>query len=415
MHTLVISITGLAMVAADPPLDCSLGDYGEGIGWDLDISGVAQCLTTDITVDDWLSCLSDQPVSVDCINGLSANIADNLSVCDTPCESINSTDCRICNGVVAIQQIVVLEPEAPYAMCASAYDRDSIMAVDWTVVAQAGDIYDLFGIANVSEICTLCIDYWTNSVMSDAKCGPACTDSESVDCLNCLNVWWVSSLAFCAVTTWDASCEDSDFVSLTAMDPSIVKGCIETVENDDGLFHCLTNGTSTNLTKDCAATLVGEFDYYDFVGCGVHCTIATSIECANCKGANMFYQTLAYDSVLNGSCGTTEDRNLISEVDPEPVYACGETTPYAGATCIGSAANVSTGCMHCLASRTHHVRVQCSPHCSDATSDDCLECVNIGLLGVAAFCNAHLSGSVGMSGLFFLIGLAVAISMTLLA
>ena len=107
MHTLVISITGLAMVAADPPLDCSLGDYGEGIGWDLDISGVAQCLTTDITVDDWLSCLSDQPVSVDCINGLSANIADNLSVCDTPCESINSTDCRICNGVVAIQQIVL--------------------------------------------------------------------------------------------------------------------------------------------------------------------------------------------------------------------------------------------------------------------------------------------------------------------
>ena len=409
-----ISLSGgiVAMVAAVPAPNCTIDDY-------LDLSDaptadVANCITVD-HVDDWGECLTDRYIQPSCLDDLSEHIANAIPACTTPCENISSPACRICSGVIVIQQIVDLMPDAPYAMCGSDYDRGAIMNSSWTDVANAGNISSLyFGVSNLSETCTYCLSWWNEDALSERSCGPACTDPESLGCYNCLNVWWASPLGWCGVQTNNAGCEDADFNKLDAMNPANVKTCMESVVNGDGLVPCLIEAGSVNLTEDCATTLKGQFDYYDFVGCGVHCAIATSLECANCKGANMFYQTLAYDSILNGSCGTNEDRNLISEVDPEPVYTCGETTPYAGATCIGSAANVSTGCMHCLASRSHHVRVQCSPHCSDATSDDCLECVNIGLLGVAAFCNAHLSGSVGMSGLS-LIGLAVFIQIMFLA
>ena len=400
------------MVVADP--NCTYDDYYY-LG-DLPIADVSDCLTTG-SVDNWGVCISDHNINEVCTVDLAEHIVDEISTCATPCQNTSSAACRICSGVVVIQQIADLMPDLPYAMCGSDYDRETIVNTTWSDVVEAGNISSLyFGVNTMSDSCNYCLSWYTDNVQDEQFCGQPCTDdAESVACYNCLNVWWGSAMAWCGVLTNDEGCAEPDFVGLNKMNPASVKTCMESVVNGDGLVHCLTDGGSVNLTDACATTILEQSGYYDSENCGDQCTGETSIECANCKGANLFYQTFEYDSILNGSCGTEEDRLLIENVEFDFVYTCGATAPYVGAMCVGLTANVSTACMSCLTSRTQHARSQCASHCHDSSSVDCLECVNIGLMGVAAHCNAHYSGSVGITGLSLVSLLAVFVSVVMLA
>ena len=429
MRTFVISITGLGMVAAIPTQNCTLDDYQNEIGWDISIPSVAECLSATETADDWTTCFADQPVSESCADDLGTLIADADTVCNSPCESINSTDCRICQGVVAMQQIAVLVPDTPYGMCGSESDRNAIMDADWSTVAEGDSVFDLIAVANVSELCGLCMtawnatrpntNIWNQTALDSDYCGPVCTDDAgSADCLNCLNVWWVSSLAYCSVTTWTGTCKDSDYASLAEMNPSTVKVCLEeNAENEDALFHCLTDGTSVNLTQDCAAKLDGEFDYLIDEVCDT--TICTednlSADCINCHGAVMVQDIFENAPEATGACGGSDDRDAMANVDMVAVIACGSEQASTGATCLGFQAEVSEICQMCLEEGTERAMKQCEPHCApDAVGLDCMECVNYGLMSAAAYCNAH-SGVAGMMGSLSLVSFVAIISFVLSA
>ena len=405
MRASFIPLAGLALVAGDDAI-CQLPDLGLGF-YQLQIAHVAECLTTNVTVDDWASCLADQEqVSEVCADYFAERVADGASVCSTPCVTINSTACRICNGVVALQEISYLVPNTSYTPCGSDYDRESIMNASWSDVVEAGNITDLFfTVATLSDSCDYCLHDRMQRFITN--CGDACTDPQSADCLNCRNVYMVVILSSCSSWIWEGICEDSDFVSIEAMDPATVKDCIEGVENGDGLVHCLTDGgESVNLTEGCALTITGHFGYNQSYNCNESCIDDTTVECYNCKGSVIAQETFAFiDSAnVNGSCGSDADLTLISDVYndtlKEGLLTCNSGSgPYAGAMCIGLAAGVSNGCSRCLVSRTHHVRQQCARHCHHARSVDCLECVNIGMMAVAAHCNDHMSDSMGMTGL----------------
>ena len=391
-----ISIAGLAMVAGDDP-NCVWEDYGYGFS-ELAFYEVAECLSANSTADNWDSCLNDQPVSETCGVYWSGLVADAASVCSTPCASINSTDCRTCNGVVALQQIAELVPNTSYAMCGSDYDRAQMIDASWSDVAAAENMTEWFlSVANFSDTCNYCLAEDIAWILEGENCGGLCTDNTtSPDCLNCVTAYMVDNLAWCSVYTWGEGCELTEMESLEMMDPAAVKTCMEGVVKGDGLVHCLTDVNSVNISLNCATSIVGDIDYeiYDF--CDAHCTDNTSVECYNCKGSIMAQKTFGYESPdVNGSCGSEEDLNLLydaltsNDTIREEVFTCGASAPYLGAMCLGIVAQVSTECNSCLTARSLHARQQCSDHCSDATSVDCLECVNIGLMAAAAYCNVN--------------------------
>ena len=411
----IISLTGLAvtMVAGDLSSNCSYDDYAQ-LG-DIGVTDVADCLT-NVNVDNWALCLGDSSIGDACIQDLAEHIAENIPICGTPCLNTTSTACRICNGVVVIQQIANLMPNAPYGLCGSEYDRETIMNASWSDVVEAGNISDLLlTVSTLSDSCNYCLVWFSDNALSEGYCGDLCTDPGSPDCKNCLNVWWGAGIAYCGTNIQDGTCVDADFEALDTMNPAIVKTCMENAHDD--IVHCLTDGANVNLTEECAVTLTSQFEAYYFAECTDHCVDDTSVDCYNCRGSHMVQEAFAFDSDnVNGSCGNEADRNLINRVYMVDVVACDETAGhYAGATCIASVANVSSNCSICLTSRTHHARAQCSPHCHDSSSVDCLECVNIGLLSAAAHCNAGgVSGSAGMVG-FSLMSLAALLSIVLLA
>ena len=402
MRKLILVLTGFAAIVVDagPPPNCTDEEYY--FISQMNVSAMTDCIT-NVHVDNWTQCIITEQVSSDgCAEHIGESIqALNLATCGFACVPYPTTlNCRICMGVVAIQGIVQEAPDTPYGMCGNQYDHDVIMNADASAVVGTGHVSELFStVTTLSDSCNYCLPSGVESGLDEEHCGSACTDFASAECYNCLNLYWAAAFAFCTVDIADGSCSESDFVALDQMNIASVKGCMEHT-NGDGLVHCLTDGTSVNLNETCAVTLDGAFDYYAFYDCSDYCTVDTSIECANCKGAIMVYQTFAYDSVMvNGSCGTEEDRSLINDVNMTAVYECGLTTPYAGATCIASVANVSTPCDSCLTLRTQHAQSHCSAHCHDPSSSDCLECVNIGLVSAAAHCNAHMSAAAGMTGI----------------
>ena len=393
-----ISIAGLAMVAGDDP-NCVWEDYEYGFAG-LDVYEVSECVSANSTTDDWNSCLGDQSVSEICGVYWAGLVADAAaSACSTPCESINSTDCRTCNGVVALQQISGQVPNTPYAMCGDDYDRAQMIYASWSDVAAAENMTDWFlSVANFSDTCNYCLAGEIEWIFDNDYCADFCIDNTtSPECLNCVTVYMVESLAWCSVHTWDEGCEVEEMRSLESMDPGAVKTCIEGVEKGDGLVHCLTDVDSVDISLNCATSIVGDIDYGIFDFCDAHCTDNTSVECYNCKGSIIAHRTFAYDSEnVNGSCVSEDDRSLLNaalvdnDTIREAVFTCGESTPYVGAICLGTVAQVSAGCDACLTSRSLYASQQCSAHCSDSTSVDCLECVNIGLMAVAAYCNANV-------------------------
>ena len=409
-----ISLTGFAMVAAGPPpLNCTDDDY-----WylgNIPIAEVSDCIT-HVDIYNWALCLSEWSVGESCTDALGALITSEGAACDVPCQNVTSPGCLICSGVIVIQQIAYLAPEAPFAMCGSDYDRAAIMNATWSDVVEAGAVSDLFfTVETLSDTCDYCMSWVAEHALHVEYCGPLCTDTESVDCYNCRNVWFASGVAWCSSQINNEQCIDADFESLQLMNPATVTTCLDTPVNGDGLVHCLTDGGTVNLTKACATTLEGGFDFFAYADCGDHCFVNNSVECYNCKGAIMVYQTIAYDSILNGSCGTEHDRGLIYNVSMVDLFNCAETERYAAATCIGTTADVSPPCYTCLTLRTHEARQQCAAHCDDdEESADCLECVNIGLMSAAAYCNAHPSGSVGIAGLSLFSFVAMLPSMLLL-
>ena len=386
MRRLVVAVVGFAVIVSGDDLtvsNCTTDDVYHIEN--MDLPTMSTCITTTHP-DDWGLCLPNVDVGQNCSDEIGARITDHISECATPCTVSDSLDCRVCLGVMITKQFMVSFPNVTYGMCGSVNDRDSIMAANWSAVLQAGDMTDLPQVAGLSDSCDYCFGWYTSELLNEAYCEFPCLTLDSQACYDCKNIGIVHALAYCNWAVSDVACSGDDFNALTFMDVGTVQDCMEN-QSGDGLVHCLGDGGSLNISLDCSVGLDGTINEDVDEWCEDHCADMESFDCYNCRGAIAAQVVFSYAPPGDGNCGSDADKSAISDANMTDVFACGTDAPNTGASCLADVANVSTECNWCLTSRTATSLDQCAVHCVDESSVDCLQCVSIGMMNAAAYCN----------------------------
>ena len=417
MRTIISVVAGIAIVSTTELDDCTENDYR--LIATMGVLDMANCISV-AHAGDWQACMNTLSMTSDCAQHIQQNIDEaTCTICGEPCQSPDSQGCRICLGVVAVQQIAVLAPTEDGA-CGNSDDKLAIEGVSAADVVYDLSITAFPSAASASQNCQSCIAAFSDIIPEDDNCGTLCNggDADSPGCYDCYNVVMVKAMAYCNHVPWlaDVTCTDMDYERLDKMDPAAVKTCIEGAE-DDGFVECFTDVDTVNLTEDCAMGLDQQIDFQIADICDTEICLLDNptAHCLNCRGAVMVQEVFAHASEGAGACGNCQDREALRTVNMDAVIACGSEQASTGATCLAFQAEASELCRDCLQDRTELAIRQCQRHCVDDTAGpDCMECVNIGLMSAAAHCNDHMSGAAAVMGLS-LISIIVVTSFSFLA
>ena len=387
----IIAISGLAAVAAGPPSNCTTDDYSKL--FDMNIESAALCLNDND--GSWDSCLSIANMSTNCQTDMLALFDSNSNTtCGDLCTNVTSSGCRICLGVVAMQQADVLAPEVPWGVCGNSADRDAIASVNLSAIIEADSVTSIGIIGNFSNNCANCFAEAAWFTANPDYCGVPCETSGNSLCYDCEAVMFFEAISYCNVLLPPVSCVDSDYAGLARMNPGTVMTCLETSQADDAFVACFGELNTANLTSDCSVGLEAVINAHmaDVCDTDVCADESVTVDCLNCRGAVFVKTTMDNLPSISGVCNETEI-SAMDTLDLSVVLSCA-TEPYSAANCFASGAEVSDACSMCIESRTTRAVHQCAAHCTDSTSADCLTCVNIGLMGATAHCTFS-SGAAG--------------------
>ena len=356
---------------------CSVQDFYEIINYS--VADVATCVSANEPIE-WQSCLIEADVNIDCAENIGIHITENTTAtCGDHCTNTTADDCRVCLGLVAVQQLAALAPEVPEGLCGSPTDIAAIIAANVSAVVDAVSIGVLPGVANLSNGCTGCIYDQTNGLDASPGCSSSCTIRDAT-CLDCESVMYFSAMAYCNMWVWDL-CTNDDYDFLAYMNITATANCI-TNEGPDRWGYCLG---AESIDQNCAERLNNTIHDVGPVACEDHCQDPTSVTCRLCIGTVAVQRTAANAPEEGGSCSTQDDLAAIIGANISAVIDADALTALPGI------ANVSQGCNSCFADLASHFTEaeKCGNVCGEPVNAECTDCIAVAMMSAMAYCNLN--------------------------
>ena len=184
-------------------------------------------------------------------------------------------------------------------------------------------------------------------------------------------------------------CTIDDFVQMGELNASAMVDCVGGYRGNIG--DCVTNEAVGNISFGCYVHVLG-IGYSGKIGdCDIYCINEDdpSIECQNCV-AFVAMQAVAQSGPIDVDGACAPDLIALNAANVTEGVLCGGETRNMGAHCLGEAPSVSYLCNGCMNERTDVLVNSCADMCTlNATSTNCLQCIDFGSLSVMAYCTVQ--------------------------